>query len=611
MLSFDPSAQGSTESEGTTIWEEHSDEMNAWKRLEFLQDDKTLSEGYFSPGIAKDRGYTKRLKDVLNGRGESIKDEKNIRASSDAAIDLEGFAKHILSVGTFKERDMLPAMRKEMRRRDVEFRDSELRQVLEDAKASLIAATPPEWGRPGGSAWRSTEADWLWEGMIKPGLNMVFSAPKIGKSSLLANALSSWAGGATEYLGRQFYGVCPRVVLIGTDQGDSDWRAMFGTDTVPTWISKIITADDGFCLDKEGIAQIAADGKEHPRTIYILDSFSSLTAPLGLDENKADIANPLRELLTALEGTQSTGVVTHHSNKGGGTVTGRMRGSGAIAAVPRWYVELSTHQGREHRILVQGMGRARSRSMIIERTDAGWDLLSEGEGAAETNRIEQIVSALTDRQMIAYDYIERRSQVGFAVTASELAVELGVSKPAIAGLTIKQLVERGLISRGDDVPPGLQGGRPQHSFWHLHYAPARGVPKPPIETDKPPVPSPKTPTHTSFTSKSVNSVNHPLRGTPREGHGLTPDEPFPFVPPAPVELLQPDGSWQNGWIVHSDTSRWEVVVEKLGSPLVKRRGLRPSLDVRPCSSTPPESPSEAPEPPSRPWRPGDPGEPPF
>ena len=493
-------------------------------------------------------------------------------------------------------------------------------QFLAKAKARAIQSSDSDIFKHGGDPLDVSGVRWLWEGMVMPGLNLWFSLPKIGKSSLIVHALAAWAEGATEFLGRSFAGPCPPIVLISTDQGQADWAEIFGTNKIPWWIKSMISAEDQFCLDDAGLALIDREAARLRGAIFVFDSYNSLTAPLGLDENKADVATPLRRLLTILSSHGCTGVVLHHANKGGGTSTSRIRGSSAIAAVPSWYVELSSHRGREQRIFCEGTGRGKPRSMLIQRDETApfWSLVSEGDEAAQGDAREEMIVSLTDRQMEAYGHIEARSQLGFAVTAAEIASTISCTPPK-AHQVITALKRKGLIVRGADLPPGLGGGRPSTSWWITECAPqtdnaharAGGMSEEGEFGGKTSEASSTLQSSSCFSPSSFLPPNSPPERTPREAGVKTSDEPFPFVPPAPVELLQPDGSWQNGWIVHSDTSRWEVVVEKLGSPLVKRRGLRPSLDVRPCPSTPPESPSAPPEPPSRPWRPGDPGEPPF
>ena len=50
--------------------------------------------------------------------------------------------------------------------------------------------------------------------------------------------------------------------------------------------------------------------------------------------------------------------------------------------------------------------------------------------------------------------------------------------------------------------------------------------------------------------------------------------------------MQPDGTWANGWMVSSESKPEAIAVERLGNPNLRKRNLRPDLDVRLCSGSP-------------------------
>ena len=462
------------------------------------------------------------------------------------------------------------------------------KETISRAQATLAANNPVEIFRRPGGTFDTSRQQWLWDGMIMPGLNLWFSLPKIGKSSLLMHALQAWANGATEFLGRAFDGPCPRIVLIGTDQSDKDWADILGDSSIPPWMAGVITAKDNFSLDDLGLAEIEREANPNPGTVFVFDSYNSLTASLGLDENKTDIATPLRRLLTILEASRCSGVVLHHSNKGGGTSTSRIRGSSAIAAVPSWYVELSVKGTK--RILCDGTGRAKPRAMLIERDGNDWSLISDGDEAVQSDQREAAIEALTDRQMDAYGLLETRGRLGFPVTASEIASHLNVSTPKAHQVVIA-LKRKRLIVQGADLPCGLAGGRPSATWWIVECAPqtdnahacAGGLPDEGEKPEKPLLTDPTLQSSSSFSPFSPFSPNYPLQGTPREGGVKT---SWPYFAGAQVELRQADGSWQPGWVVNGDSSRWNICAEKLGQPLVKRRDLRPDYDVRPRQKAP-------------------------
>ena len=39
--------------------------------------------------------------------------------------------------------------------------------------------------------------------------------------------ISAWYHGEESYLGQRLHGVCPKVYIVGTDQPQNDWHALF------------------------------------------------------------------------------------------------------------------------------------------------------------------------------------------------------------------------------------------------------------------------------------------------------------------------------------------------------------------------------------------------
>ena len=56
-------------------------------------------------------------------------------------------------------------------------------------------------------------------------VNLFIASQKVGKTSLLIAAIAAWNRGET-FLGKQFHGECPPVLIVGSDQPQSDWGRM-------------------------------------------------------------------------------------------------------------------------------------------------------------------------------------------------------------------------------------------------------------------------------------------------------------------------------------------------------------------------------------------------
>ena len=67
---------------------------------------------------------------------------------------------------------------------------------------------------------------------------------------------------------------------------------------------------------RNGIANLTKWVSKHPGALLICDSLSSLTGPLGLKENYADFAEPLRALSRAVEKHRVATIVILHAAKG-------------------------------------------------------------------------------------------------------------------------------------------------------------------------------------------------------------------------------------------------------------------------------------------------------
>ncbi len=86
---------------------------------------------------------------------------------------------------------------------DTTIRDTELKRLLVEARRSLLGTFDAITDRPLSLA----PTPWLWEGLVMPeAFNMLLALPKVGKTSLVLEALGEWVHGAPNFLGQQFHG---------------------------------------------------------------------------------------------------------------------------------------------------------------------------------------------------------------------------------------------------------------------------------------------------------------------------------------------------------------------------------------------------------------------
>jgi hypothetical protein len=348
---------------------------------------------------------------------------------------------------------------------DLTIRDSELKRLLVEARRSTLGTFEAITDRPLSLA----PTPWLWEGLVMPeAFNLLLALPKVGKTSLVLEAIGSWAHGAPGFLGQRFHGPCPPVLLVGTDQPENDWARMLksarllqpdGRLAAP--IVGLFTAGNPLYLDEEGIERIAASAEEHPGLLVVVDSYHACCRTLGVSENDAEMADPVLALLEAIAPHRGTLLVVHHANKGGSTGSAAVasRGTSALPAAASQIIQLhrmaqdNPAAAPDKRIVLKTEGRGGAPlQLLIERTDQGWHLHGDAEEVMEAQRLREVEAKLQDRQADALeavrDQYEKDQQ---PMDAATLAKRLGIKGKGArdaerkARSTLDQLTRRGLL----------------------------------------------------------------------------------------------------------------------------------------------------------------------
>ena len=342
------------------------------------------------------------------------------------------------------------------------LRPSHTAQIVRDA---ALALRPKSEGLKEGDEIDTTEAEWLWEGMVMKGqFNLVVGAPKVGKSALITAMIGALARGDRELLGRPLAEECPPVILLGTDQPYSMWAQLLNRedllqDRKLQWpIKRLMAAGDGLVLDDEGLQRIQQMAEEHPGALIVLDSYDSLAGPLGVEEASALFARPARLLIERLAPTGATWVVLHHTNKSvsGGSAISASRGSNALPAAASWCLLLNWLKAvpegmtqTDFRVMAAGQGRARGSQMLCQLTGDGaechWEAMGDPKEVITTEKsLEAELNIGEGRQADTLDYLRTRWELGnFSVCTRELADTLNVTQ-AKANRYLNQLVNKSL-----------------------------------------------------------------------------------------------------------------------------------------------------------------------
>lgn len=299
--------------------------------------------------------------------------------------------------------------------RQVKYLDQEAERAINNWKDGYDAS----------ESIRVPVTKWLWENIILLGyVNLLIAREKVGKTALIVYLLRCWLNRS----GAMGIAMAeppehPAIFIAGTDQGLADWtwylektglatKELIDDDNadfrlVPS-IKKLWTQDAPIFLDEEGIANLGKWVAKHPGALLVCDSLSSLVGPLGLKENDADFAEPLRALSREMEKHRVTTIVLHHAGKGneGERATTASRGSTAITAAVSRIVQLAWVDDKnktDNRIALTTQGRqAKPVGLVIEQVEAcSWAMVGDLDEIAREEGRKKAEERLTERQEYA------------------------------------------------------------------------------------------------------------------------------------------------------------------------------------------------------------------
>jgi len=467
-----------------------------------------------------------------------------------------------------------------------EIRDADLRTFILEARGARIGIAQP---RLQGEMIDTTPVRWVWEGVMMAGsLNLLIAPPKIGKSALMIGMIAAWARGDASYLGQALHGDCPNVYIVGTDQPESDWFTLLQREgligagkTLADPIKMLWSAGSPLHLSAEGIDHLRMVSDADPGSLFLIDSYHACISPLDIDEASSALDRPARALMEALGPSKATVALIHHANKSvsGGNATSASRGSNALPAAAsltilmNWLKQPTEGQTQnDYRVILKTQGRARGCSLVTELQDAGWMLHGEGDDALRAEAFADAEAELAGRQADVFDFIaDRWEAMQMPVAINEVASHFSMDRNK-ANRAVRQLERKGLLRQAGTTDP--TNGRPSLLFAPLS-PPSKGV----VQTQQ----TEQTP-HARIEKRGLSPfspLSHMLGGGSASATNPL-CHTSSVEPNASVELLQPDGSWANGWKLHMDTTSHAVTVWRLdqGGRLIKRSGLRWDIDVR-------------------------------
>ena len=376
-----------------------------------------------------------------------------------------GHAKRIVEDTSINELDWPAALKTQVRKSDLVLSDSDIRRYLKQAKSARDGRKDFSVS---GDELEDREEEWLCKGIVmRQATNMIFAAPKVGKTRLMLALLHDFVSGRGEFAGFPLYPGPEKILLLGPDQSERSWcsylkRAGFiGADRkLPESIVAIASSEKGFTLDDEWLTRIESKLREHGRLVVLLDSYSAAIRGEALDENKPEAVVPLQKLHNLVMAYDSTLIVIHHANKGGGNgeVTTMARGSSAIAAQVDNIISMKTWNEQEepgvkkYELLVTGRAETEGTPLIGFNKHSGeWLSCGSAREAREELSKDQGYDSLTVAQLAALDALVVAHRKDGSLLTVRNVVEKAVKDPTknshvVMNKTLRALEKKGLAT---------------------------------------------------------------------------------------------------------------------------------------------------------------------
>ena len=500
--------------------------------------------------------------------------EEDFLADWQKAIkELKEYAKTVTT--TYAPSEWLPAMRNQagMVGVDRDVRDKELLTYLADANP---AGEPIEPGSVIDESLLRKPGDLWGKLLVHGGINLLVSAPKVGKTALMMHFAGCVLRGEQECLGISIENPFDHLIIVGPDMHVDQWMTLLQREGLADGakLSEKVTlwhSGTQISLSDQGISKIKGECQKHLNSLLLIDTLSSSISSLNLDENRSEIAVPLMALRTqcASAGGSITTVVNHHASKQGygSSGTSASRGSSALPGACDSTISLNYFrqaidgvERADRRLVLSSEGRNGCQTVMAEMIDTVDGVRWMAHGDASNHRaVEALWAAqegLTNRQEEAYDLACSFHEQDRLMDAGELASHLNVTRPK-ALRVLKQIERKGLIACVK-VPP------------ELHPSGGQVYGRPAIQY--------RAVTESSLLIHETHKTQ--LSGTPcADAHARV------ICKGNAVERLV-DGVWQSGWVIADGTNPDRLKIAKLGNPMLTFSNLRWELDVREAIGSP-------------------------
>ncbi len=404
---------------------------------------------------------------ILSGIGG--KDQEPVEPQAEPATDqsrkddlklLAAAAERIYCDKEIPSQERLVHLRHVARDLDITLRDTELQRYIWDVRhkqAGAIEGYDPD------DVIDTPDQKWLLDGLLLAGdANLVVGLPKANKTTFVLSALGAVYNGDRQFLGKDLAVDLPPIFIAGTDQPGHIWQQFLQRSGLADaagrrspHIIKMFTRERPIHLTPEGIDVMVQAAEEHPGLIFLLDSYSTLTRPLQLEENSPAFADPFIDFCEAVAPYGATPIFIHHAGKGGQgkSATFSSRGTTALPAAASQLVDvarLNADDDRDKRRIIKTEGRLAEPIKILAtfNGDAGWAHHGDAEQVELAKRLDEAEDKLNDRQFAALELMRDRWAMGFEISQSDLD-EIDEFKKVSRNnriRTLHQLASRGLAT---------------------------------------------------------------------------------------------------------------------------------------------------------------------
>lgn len=323
--------------------------------------------------------------------------------------------------------------------------NSEIEHAIKLAKRALDPIKEPIRG---GDVISVEPMPWLLQDIILLStINLLVALPKTGKTSFLISLLAAYINGESQYIGKSLHTETFPILIIGTDQPESDWARMLkrgglidSNNRLHHSIVALYTAGSPLYFDEEGFNTIEEYCKQHERLVIVADSYSRLTSLQGVAEKSEQYAAPMHELSKRIAPYSATAIVIHHSNKEyqEGSAALQSRGTTALPAAASQILSLTrisnstnsnTSGGNAEtycRLKTEGRAGA-PQELTLKSCSDGWELAN----STELGSIKHFNDGSSHDANRALAYIEQAwSKYSAGVSRKSLAIHLGCNDEA-------------------------------------------------------------------------------------------------------------------------------------------------------------------------------------